>query len=52
MSSHYSAAFKAKVVLSSLKEEVPTSELSKMYKVPSGVINRWRREAIEALTQC
>ncbi|MDR0753058.1 MAG: transposase [Holosporaceae bacterium] len=52
MSSHYSAEFKAKVVLSALKEEVPTSELSKTYKVPSGVINRWRREAIEALTQC
>ncbi|MDR2782101.1 MAG: hypothetical protein LBB21_06670 [Holosporaceae bacterium] len=47
MSSHYSAAFKAKVVLSSLKEEVPTSELSKIYKVPecnseSPLIPEWQ----------
>jgi transposase len=52
MSSHYSAEFKSKVVLLALKEEMPTLELSKTYKVPSGVINRWKREAIEVLTQC
>jgi transposase len=51
MGSRYSAELKANVALSALKEEMPTSELSKMYKVPSGVINRWRREAAELLEQ-
>jgi transposase-like protein len=51
MSNHYSAEFKVKVALLALKEEMPTTELSKNYKVPSGVINRWRREAVEALSQ-
>jgi transposase-like protein len=52
MSNHYSAEFKAQVALSALKEEMPTAELSRNYKVPPGVINRWRREAVEALTHC
>jgi transposase-like protein len=52
MSNSYSAEFKSRVALLALKEEMPTSELSKTYKVPASVINRWRREASEVLAQC
>jgi transposase len=52
MSGNYSAEFKARVVLEALKEEIPTAELSKRYNVSPSVINRWRREALEVLTNC
>lgn len=45
----YKAEFKAEVALIALREELTTAEISKRYDVPTNVINRWRREAIEHL---
>jgi transposase len=52
MRNKYSARFKAEVALIALREEQTTSEISKKYGVPCGVINRWRREAISSLSKC
>jgi transposase len=51
MGTQYRAEFKAKVALVAIKEEMTTAEIAKKYDVPPGVINRWRREAIESLNQ-
>lgn len=52
MGTQYDAKFKAKVALIAVREEMTTAEISKQYGVPSCVINRWRREAIESVGQC
>ena len=49
MSKEYSAEFKLEVVLLMLRDELTTAEISQKYGVDRGVINRWRREAIEHL---
>ena len=43
------ASFKAKVVLSVLREDVPISELALKYGVHATVIHRWKREALASL---
>lgn len=48
---NYSAALKAKVALSALREEAPLSELSLRFGVHASVINRWKREALQSLEE-
>ena len=49
MSKEYGAEFKLEVVLLMLRDELTTAEISQKYGVGRGVINRWRREAMEHL---
>ena len=46
----YSASFKAKVALEAIKGELTLSELASKYEVHPNQISRWRKEAIEGLT--
>ncbi len=43
---NYPASFKAKVVLSALREEATLAELSSQYGIHATMINRWKREAL------
>jgi transposase len=52
MGIQYKSDFKAKIALTALKEEMTTAEIAKKYSVAPGVINRWRREAVESVGQC
>ena len=47
----YSAAFKAKVALETLKEEKTTAEIASQYEVHPTLVNNWRRELLENLPQ-
>ena len=42
----YTAAFKAKVALEAIREELTTAELAKKYAVHPTMINGWKRQAI------
>lgn len=43
----YSAAFKAKVALEAVREELTTAELAKKYGIHPTMISGWKRTAIE-----
>lgn len=43
----YSAEFKAKVALESLREDRTLAELSSAYGVHAAMINRWRKQLLE-----
>jgi transposase len=43
----YSADFKAKVALETIREELTLSELSKKYEVHPNMISAWKRPTIE-----
>jgi transposase-like protein len=45
----YTSEFKAKVVLSALKETQTLEELSSLYQISSSQIVRWKKEAVESL---
>ena len=47
MGTEYVVATKAEVSVTALREDLMTAEISKRYGIPTSVINRWRREAIE-----
>lgn len=51
MRKHYSAAFKAKVVLEMLKEEKTVGQLAAEYGVSSKQLSRWKTTALENLPQ-
>jgi transposase len=46
---NYPASFKAKVALAALREDAPISELSSRFGVHAGVIQRWKKEAVQSL---
>jgi len=46
---NYSASFKTKVALAALREDTPISELASRFGVHAGVIQRWKKEAIQGL---
>lgn len=46
---NYPAVFKTKVALAALREDAPLSELSTRYGVHEGVIQRWKKEALQVL---
>ncbi len=45
----YPPSFKAKEVLSALREDAPISESAVKYGVHATVIHRWKREALAAM---
>lgn len=45
----YSAAFKAKVALETLKEEKSIAQIASDYDVHPTMVNAWRRELLEKL---
>ena len=47
---NYPAAFKAKVALSAFREDAPISELSSSFGIHATVIHRWKKEALESMT--
>ncbi len=47
----YTADFKAKVALESIREELTTAELSKKYQVHPTMINAWKRTGIANMAQ-
>ena len=51
MRKRFSADFIAKVVLESLREEMTMAELSSKYGVHRVQISRWRKRALEGLTE-
>ena len=44
---HYSAQFKAQVVLQVLMGEKTSSEICRSHKLHASVLNRWRKEFLE-----
>lgn len=46
---NHPANFKAKVALSALREDAPSSELAVKYGGHATVIHRWKREALASL---
>ena len=46
---NHPASFKAKVVLSALREDAPVSELALKYGVHATVIHRWKKEALASM---
>lgn len=46
---NYPASFKTKVALATLREDTPISELASRFGVHAGVIQRWKKEAIQRL---
>lgn len=51
VSKRHSGAFKSQVAVAAIKGDRTISELSNEYGVPPAVINRWKNQALEALTQ-
>jgi len=47
----YSPSFKAKVALEAIREEETVAELASRYQVHPTQIKRWKKTAIEGLTQ-
>ncbi len=47
----YSAAFKAKVAVEAIREEMTLAELSKKYGVHPNMISAWKRDAIANMAQ-
>jgi transposase-like protein len=45
----YDKAFKAKIVLEALKEEMTLQELGHKYGVHPNVISNWKKQALEAM---
>ncbi|RIV19582.1 hypothetical protein D2Q93_12735 [Alicyclobacillaceae bacterium I2511] len=50
MKKHYTAVFKAQLVLELLKEEKTISQISSEYGVHFTMIHRWKNTAIEKLS--
>lgn len=48
---HYSADFKAQVVLEVLWEEATVIEIAAKYSVHPGMINRWQKEFLERASE-
>ena len=48
---NHPAAFKAKVALAALREDMPISELALKYGVHATVIHRWKKEALASMEQ-
>ena len=46
----HSAAFKAKVALSAIKEEGTISELSSRFEIHSSLVNKWKSHAVKELS--
>ncbi|MGB0935547.1 MAG: transposase, partial [Alphaproteobacteria bacterium] len=46
---NYPASFKTKVALAALREDTPISELASRFGVHAGVIQRWKKEAVQGL---
>ncbi len=46
---NYPASFKTKVALAALREDTPISELASHFGVHAGVIQRWKKEAVQGL---
>ena len=51
MQKMYDKAFKRKVVLEAIKEEMTLAKLSSKYGVPSKCISMWKREALSYLSE-
>lgn len=51
MKKQYSGAFKSKVAIAAIRGDRTIAELSSEFGVHSSVINRWKRQALEALPQ-
>lgn len=51
MKKQYSGAFKAKVAIAAIRGDCTIAELSSEFGVHSSVINRWKRQALDALPQ-
>lgn len=51
MKKQYSGAFKAKVAIAAIRGDRTIAELSSEFGVHSSVINRWKRQALDALPQ-
>lgn len=51
MSKQYSAEFKKKVVLEVLQEKKTTNEIATKFNVHPDMVRRWKKEAIEGITQ-
>lgn len=47
----HSSAFKARVVLETLKEQKTLAELSSQFGIHAMVISKWKRQAVEILEQ-
>jgi len=47
----HAPAFKAKVALEAIKEQKTIAELSSIYKVHSTQITKWKKRALEILSQ-
>lgn len=50
MRKHYSAAFKAQVVLELLKEEKTIAQISSEYGVHVTILHRWKNTAVDNLS--
>ena len=50
MRKHYTAAFKAQIVLELLKEEKSISQISSEYGVHATMFHRWKSTALEKLS--
>ena len=46
---NYPAGFKTKVVLATLREDMPISELASQFGIHSTVIHRWKKEAVASM---
>lgn len=47
----YSAAFKAKVALSAIREEGTLAQLSSKYRVNPNMVSKWKQQALQQMAE-